>query len=239
MNNHKTLFLLLLIYIPILGNSQSNTDQETSFILGFNYSPNYSYHTLKYEDDFQFAANGRKMHEKASFGYNTGIDLTYQFKPKVKINLGLQYAVQGNWLRNIPIDTTLGGTSGFVDVKYTYEYLEIPIRVKYEIVKKTIRFNAIIGGSLNFFQGSHSQIHFMYDNGAKEEMDGNVIYTNPNKLVYAGILSFGIEHELTNRSLLNFEPIFRYSFKPVENAAIKQFNYSLGIQMGIQIRLIR
>jgi len=109
-----------------------------------------------------------------------------------------------------------------------FEYLEIPLVIKYKLIDKKIDFNILSGISTHFLIGNNLYIESDDINGKFSE---NVTVNNVN---YSSSVGIGIEYPILSKLLLNVEPKFRYYINPlVKNPSYNIHPYSLGIFTGI------
>ncbi len=109
-----------------------------------------------------------------------------------------------------------------------FEYLEIPLIIKYKIIDRKIDLNVLSGVSTHFLIGN--DIYLDYDN-MSDRFPENI---NVNNMNYSGSLGIGIEYPILSKLMLNVEPRFKYYLNPiVKNPTYNIHPYSLGIFTGI------
>ncbi|UCH14620.1 MAG: hypothetical protein JSV22_01330 [Bacteroidales bacterium] len=109
-----------------------------------------------------------------------------------------------------------------------FEYLEIPLIIKYKIIDRKIDLNVLSGISTHFLIGN--DIYLDYDN-MSDRFPENV---NVNNMNYSGSLGIGIEYPILSKLMLNVEPRFKYYLNPlVRNPSYNIHPYSLGVFTGI------
>lgn len=109
-----------------------------------------------------------------------------------------------------------------------FEYLEIPLIIKYKIIDRKIDLNVLSGISTHFLIGN--TIYLDYDN-MSDRFPENV---NVNNMNYSGSVGIGIEYPILSKLMLNVEPRFKYYLNPiVKNPSYNIHPYSLGIFTGI------
>jgi hypothetical protein len=109
-----------------------------------------------------------------------------------------------------------------------FEYLEIPLVIKYKLIDKKIDFNILGGINTHFLIGNNLYIESDDINGKFSE---NVTVNNVN---YSSSVGIGIEYPILSKLLLNVEPRFKYYINPlVKNPSYNIHPYSLGIFTGI------
>jgi hypothetical protein len=123
-------------------------------------------------------------------------------------------------------------TATDVDIDATatqyFEYLEIPLIIRYKIIDRKIDFNLLSGISTHFLIGN--DIYLDYDN-MYDRFPENV---NINNMNYSGSFGIGIEYPILSKLMLNVEPRFKYYLNPiVKNPSYNIHPYSFGIFTGI------
>ncbi len=109
-----------------------------------------------------------------------------------------------------------------------FEYLEIPLILKYKIIDRKIDLNLLSGISTHFLIGN--DIYLDYNN-MYDRFPENV---NVNNLNYSGSLGIGIEYPILSKLMLSIEPRFKYYINPiVRNPSYTIHPYSLGVFTGI------
>ena len=109
-----------------------------------------------------------------------------------------------------------------------FEYLEIPLVIKYKLIDRKIDFNILSGISTHFLIGN--DLYLDYDDN-NSKFSENVTVNTVN---YSGSVGIGIEYPILSKLLLNLEPKFRYYINPlVKNPSYNIHPYSLGIFTGI------
>lgn len=108
-----------------------------------------------------------------------------------------------------------------------FDFLEIPLILKYKIIDSRINLNLSGGLNANILVGNKVII----------ENDNRDIYrktTNINKVNYSSLAGLGIEYSLNTNLFLNFEPRFIYYLNNInENVGVNVHPYSFGAFAGI------
>jgi hypothetical protein len=109
-----------------------------------------------------------------------------------------------------------------------FEYLEIPLIIKYKIIDRKIDLNVLGGISTHFLIGN--EIYLDYNN-MYDKFPENV---NINNMNYSGSLGIGIEYPILSKLMLNVEPRFKYYLNSiVKNPSYNIHPYSFGIFTGV------
>jgi hypothetical protein len=125
---------------------------------------------------------------------------------------------------NIPV------TEGDITAVQYFDYLELPVSVKYKIIDRKLSFS-FLGGVIT---------NFLVNNGVQIKQDGNEesfgTTRDINKVNYQGSVGLGLDYPIMDRMAISLEPRFRYYLNPID----QRFNvhpYSFGIFAGISYTL--
>ena len=234
----KELIIISILFAPILSIAQESVNKESKFSVGVNFSPNYSYRTLKYPDNLQSFVDDRERSEHPSFGFNTGIAVQYLLMKKFEVELCIQFSRQTHMLKEVTVVGTMGNVSmGLADVQLRYHYIEIPILVNYRIVNQKFFGYISAGVSINQFLNDESKAWLTYSNGDNEVVHSESGILDFNKTVVGLVGGVGLGYHISEKLNLRVEPLFRYSLAPLAEAPIDQYNYSIGCQIGMNVKL--
>ena len=113
-------------------------------------------------------------------------------------------------------------------VEQQFEYLEVPMIVKYKMVDRRIGLNVLGGMTTNFLVGSDAY----YIENSNRELIGRTI--DLKKVNYSSLVGLGMDYKLSKRFQLNLEPFFKYYLNSINLASsIKSRPYSIGVYTGI------
>ena len=124
----------------------------------------------------------------------------------------------------------LNSTLPVKSVTQYFEYLEIPVNLKYKVLDKKFDVSLMGGISTNFLVGTDIQLNYT-DNSSK-----NTDYTTEglNRINYSGLIGIGFEYPLLKNLILNVEPKFRYYLNSIDKEQAYDIHpYSIGIFSGI------
>ncbi len=122
--------------------------------------------------------------------------------------------------------------SNYEEINYTakqyFEYIEIPLYVKFKVIDRKLDFKLIGGLSTNILV-DNSTILEQVDNDIDYEPIDNYNYVN-----YSSTLGLGIEYPFARNFSFNLEPMIKYYLSPInKNPEVNVFPYSIGIFSGI------
>lgn len=230
----KTILSLLLIS-SIYSFGQDST--KSRFSVGINFSPNYCYRTLKYDDDDKTVVEEREEYEIAGYGYNTGLSLQYLFTNRLGAELGIEFSRQTSSHKDLTIGDGWGGSAGTWYREDRFNYLEIPINFHYRFIDKKFYVYGFLGGSVNIFVQNKSKLWAYFNDGSVDVRMSQYSASRPNRYIMALNGGLGLGYKANEKVDLNFKPIFRYSLKSVLDSNVEQYNYSVGCQLGFKINI--
>jgi hypothetical protein len=114
------------------------------------------------------------------------------------------------------------------EIIQNFEYIEVPLIVRYKVVDRKFGFNFLGGLSTNLLVGSNA---YYSEDGNKEKIGET---TNIKPFNYSSILGVGLFYSVSDRLNINLEPTFRYYLNSInESSVIKSHPYSMGIFTGL------
>ncbi len=233
----KKLSLLLAILTPILLVGQEVEKERSKFSIGLNISPNYSYRTLSYDEEGREIVEFREEYEDPGFGFNTGVAVQYVMNERVELALNAQVSRQTHIFKDLLVTDVIGSQVGRLNWYYSYYYLEVPARVNYHFLKGDFFGYVTAGASVNFLLKDEIRTEINFDNGESDERTTETSIQNFKETTIGLIGGFGFGYHLNEKWDARMEPVFRYSLTPLAEAPIDQFNYSIGYQIGVNMRL--
>jgi hypothetical protein len=114
------------------------------------------------------------------------------------------------------------------EIIQNFEYLEIPVILKYRMIDRRLGFNILGGMSTNLLLGSDA---YLSEAGNREKI-GQTADLKP--VSYSSTIGMGMEYALSSRFNLNFEPFFKYYLTSInQSSAITSRPYTFGVFSGI------
>ena len=126
------------------------------------------------------------------------------------------------------IDQNIDWGEGVITAEQYFEYVEIPLLVRYLIVDRKIDVNLCTGLWADFLVG----------NKAMASKNENLITEGETEDIksfnYSGSVSVGVGYSIVRNVNINFEPFFKYYLSPINtNPETDVYPYSMGILTGI------
>lgn len=138
------------------------------------------------------------------------------------------FADQSNQYANMGAAPVLSDEVDNGEVIQNFEYIEVPLIVRYKVIDRKFGFNFLGGLSTNLLVGSNA---YYNEDGNKEKIGET---TNIKPLNYSSILGVGLFYSVSERLNINLEPTFRYYLNSInESSVIKSHPYSMGIFTGL------
>lgn len=210
--------------------------------IGFHFSPDYSYRSLQRSKGGNvpdFIISSRNDLEKAKMGYTTGLDVLFQLSKIVGLETGLEFSNKGYQIKSrkltyeSPSASTDPVTAG---LKYTYQYLGIPVRISFSFGNGRTSFVTGAGLVTSFLLNANTTAVYEYQNGTSKK--NRQTYTDDfRKIDLSPMLSLGVKYKLSDKLYLKAEPTFRYGLLNTRSAPITEHLWSAGLNVGFYSNL--
>ncbi|HBL75198.1 MAG: hypothetical protein A2W90_05975 [Bacteroidetes bacterium GWF2_42_66] len=139
-------------------------------------------------------------------------------------NLPSTVQMEGNLDRELMSSSILSDAS----FNQNFEYVEIPLFVKYQLVDSKVGVQVLSGLSTNILVGNNVYLQDQSGKSRVGKTDGMV------DLNYSGVFGLGLNYSLTSNLYLNIEPRFKYYFNSLnEDSDVSYKPYSFGVYTGI------
>lgn len=147
-----------------------------------------------------------------------GMDVTYVANtvPQANLELTSQYA------RANSVNAPEG------EILQEFQYLELPLILRYRIIDRRLGFHFLGGLSSNFLVGNSA--YYQDDvNWEPIGATGNIRPVN-----YSSVLGLGVDYSISKRFHVNLEPTFRYYLNSINTGSmIKSHPYTIGFYTGL------
>ncbi|GEM_PF-5558191 len=119
-----------------------------------------------------------------------------------------------------------------VDMNYisNFEYLELPIILRYRVIDRKLGFDILSGISTDFLIGNQTNIV----KGDINLWSGQTQEISP--LLYNATIGLGLNYNFYQSFSFNLEPTFKYSLIQSESTAILKYPYSFAVFAGFSYR---
>lgn len=233
--------LILFITILSLNASGQTSEQITKISIGFTLSPDYSFRTIKSNDDnstTRQTIKDRNDREIAKFGYSTGLNITFHFSNHIGLETGVQYANKGYKTKEMDLIFEQPDPSPpkKATIVYSYQYLGIPIIARFTFGKSKIRFTSGAGIMTNFLINTKNTAHYKYANG-KTEKKSETYAADFKKVNFSPLLSLGVDYKISDKIHVSAEPTFKFGQILTEAPPIKENLWSAGLVFGVSYYL--
>lgn len=213
--------LCLLLFLPLFTKAQDSTSHV--IFGGISYSNDLSYRLSKAEGEFSYLKNEFDSLESSRYGFSAGIFAGYTINTTLSVQAGLHFTRSG-----FSIDTLQ--EVGFTNMKFNYNYLELPIRITH-VFKLQRKIQPIV--SMGFYAGYLLQHRTTYFVSAEPQRktyeDGQSL--SPLNLGFMGTLGF--QKDIAPNYRIQVEGLFRQSFTSISNTPLKRYLFSTGINLSL------
>ncbi len=111
----------------------------------------------------------------------------------------------------------------------SFEYIEVPLILRYRLIDRKIGFNFLGGLSTNLLVGSNTYYH---GNGDREKIGKT---TDIKPFNYSSIVGLGLDYTISEHLNINLEPTFHYYLNSInQSSVIRSYPYSFGIFTGLR-----
>ena len=234
----KQLFILFTTFSSLLiqGQEIRSTKKINKILIGYNFSPDYNYRTLKNNDgssSSDIVIKSRNDIEIPKFGFTTGLHVWINFTNIIGLETGIQFSNKGYKTKNqdliyFPPNPGLPTKAKTV---YTYQYIGIPLKAKFTVGKSKTRFLSSIGIMTNFLLHVKQTTTFEYADGKTEEKKQSAT-SGFKKVDLSPMISVGIDYKLTDKIHLIAEPVFKYGVIKTKDAPVKEYLWNAGLNMA-------
>jgi opacity protein-like surface antigen len=226
----KQIFLLTAILATF-------TVQAQKILIGYNFSADYNYRTLKNSDGSSSATlviNSRNDEETARFGYTTGLNVCFNLSKPIAFETGIQYSNKdyqrkGQYIAFTPFDPTDPVKVSWV---FAYQYIGIPLKAKFSFGKGRLRFVTGIGFTTSILLNYMQTATYEYADGSTEKRRSSST-AGFNKIDLSPMISVGADYKLNNKVHVFAEPTFRYGLIRVKDAPVTEKLWNAGLNVGV------
>lgn len=245
----RLLIFTFFLSFSALFSQNSDSLKTKRWAIGLSYSPDYCFRVPYTSKIMGTSTNS----ENAKWGCTAGINILYKFTKKLSIEAAILYSTKGEKIHTPSFSWyTPGGVydpaipnsgqGGYTitpekRIRYTYQYLEIPLKINWYIVNKKFKIFPGVGCSANLFIGKKTTTTFLYDDGHSEkETSRDFNINNIPKVDVAILASVGMSYDVSKNIFIKLEPCYRAFIRPIVDAQVSGYFYSAGLNAGIYSR---
>lgn len=227
--------LLILALIPLTvfcQNTETVKDKKVS--VGLTFSPDYCY-----------ASSGKYFSELPIFGFTSGVNLAYSVHKRITLETGILLTAKGKkttyglsvayWPEGVTHYTYL--YQYYADrYNYHHYYVEIPLKVNFNLLTKRTKLFITAGVSPNIYVGSKStRIREFF---SEDRLERQATYYDAEliRLNLAVIAGLGFSYDLSEDLVLKIEPTYSQSLISIDTPT-KLYLHSIGLDAGLYFRL--
>ncbi len=194
------------------------------FSIGLVTSVDYGFRTLKFDD-------GRDDYEKGLMNFRFGVDVIKSFNSRFAIKTGLRYFNIGYKTNDVDYQWPSEVLDGQYDpdpllpysgtIEHIYQYIEMPIDLRYFFIDKKVGV---------FLEGGVS-LNYSLDKTWMEKYDFNRINVSIN-------FGIGISASISENISIFGMPVIRYHLtRTLEENVVIEHLYSTGFEFGANMKL--
>jgi hypothetical protein len=115
------------------------------------------------------------------------------------------------------------------EIIQNFEYIEVPLILRYRLIDRKIGFNLLGGFSTNLLVGSNA---YYRSDGDREKIGET---TDLNPFNYSSIVGLGLDYSVSKHLNISLEPTFRYYLNSInQSSIIRSYPYSVGVFTGLR-----
>jgi hypothetical protein len=229
----------LLILVTILASlTVQGQDAKSAgkILIGFSFSPDYSFRTLKNDDgspSSELVIKSRNDNEVARFGYTTGLNVCFIFSQLAGFETGIQFSNKGYKTKSQDL-TYIPPNPGLptkAKTTYAYQYIGIPLKAKFSFGRSKVHFISSVGFITNLLLNVKQTNNFEYSNGKTEKKTQSTT-SGFKKVDISPMITVGIDYKLNKKIHLLAEPTFRYGVLKTKDAPVTENLWNAGLNVG-------
>ncbi len=243
----RLLILSALFLSGFLSAQTPDSLKSKKWAIGLSYSPDLCFRT-KYTSKM---SNYYGEKEKPKAGMTAGLNFLYKLMDRVGIEVGILYSTKGEKMYSPSITwvtpgfeyNTPSGTSGSYTAPkakdvFTYQYLEIPLKINWYAINSKFKVFPSIGASANIFLGKKTVTELTFEDGSKTT--GTSHGYNKKNIPTADmaiLVGLGLSYDVSKNIFIKAEPAYRQFIRPLVDSPISGAFYSFGMNAGVYFRL--
>lgn len=239
----RILITIIIIISTSIIWSQEKIDYK-SWNLGINFSPEIGYRYLRTDSKdtmMNYIINQRDNQEIPATMFSSGLSIEYRISKSFSVKSGFHYTLRGEKTKDLGYGSDYNGFGTYIEkmiFKNRYHYIGVPIIGSIYLMNKVkIQLYSSIGVGFDFLylRASRSTIKIHNEeeeNNFQKEKPNDDGFNDYNIFNPSGLLSFGLDLKIGNKSKLRIEPNFKISMLPMVNAPIEGNYYNYGLNIG-------
>jgi hypothetical protein len=231
----KRLFIFITTIISFTSHAQDKNSKQ-KILIGFNFSPDYSFRTLENNDgssSTDFVIKSRNNIEQAKVGYTTGLNVYINASQPVGFETGIQFSNRGYKTKsqNLIFSFPSPNLPTKVKTTYSYQYIGVPLKAKFSFGKSKVRFVSSVGFITNLLLNVDQTNNLEYANGMVEKKTQSST-SGFKKVDLSPTISVGMDYQLNNKIHLLVEPTLRYGLLKTVDAPVTENLWTAGLNVG-------
>lgn len=240
----RILLFILALNTTLIGQNQDSLKFK-KWAVGLSFSPDYCFRIK------QATTYTNNMSEHAKLYPNCGLNIQHSIGKKLGLELSILYSRKGekittdNYAWQTPGGTydpaiPNSGQGSYItnnkkEITYMYHYLEMPLKLNWYVINKKFKLYASAGFSSNIFLNKKTIVWNVAPSG--DLISSQVYYDkNEDKINFALISAIAISYDISSRLFIKLEPNYRQFIRPINDAPVSGYFYSIGCNTGLSYR---
>jgi hypothetical protein len=231
----KQLLILVTTLVTLTATGQ-NTNATQKILVGFNFSPDYSFRTLKNNDgspSSDLVIKSRNGYEVAKTGYTTGLHVCFNLSQLTGLETGIQFSNNGykTKTQDLTYFPPSPGSPTKSKTSYAYQYIGIPLKAKFSFGKSKVCFVTGLGFTTSILLAVKQHTRFEYADGRTEKKTQSAT-AGFKKVNILPMISVGIDYKLNNKIHMLAEPTCRYGVVKTKDTPVTENLWNAGLNIG-------
>lgn len=231
--------LILITMFPGFMMAQKNEKSSRELRLNAYFSPDYAYRTLTGNEEIpEFLIPSMDSLESPRFGYTAGLGLEIPINQPFVFRSGIAFSDKGEKYEQSSFQAigqdSVTDNLDLMEIIHHYYFIEIPANIQYKLITENKLALYVKGGlSFNFLVNHNQSITYFYKDGSEEEFGNDPDNNGFRTLSFSAMAAIGFRYQLTPHFVMMAEPIFKHHFTSITDTDLKQYPYSVGMNVGV------
>jgi hypothetical protein len=216
-----TLFIAMVLSVAV--NAQSNC----KFGVGLHFSPDFTFNNFENSDSLHNSwVKLKNQREKAILGYTSGISIQGKLAGILSFESGLNYSKKAT---ETQFDSTINGVPSTLDEQSIYNYLQVPLKLKFHFASGKTTIYLTAGTSAMFLLDAAKNTSIAGGVPTKTDLKASAIKQFSSSV----LLSIGFDFQLAKRVFFRVEPNVARTLDSIKKEGVSNILASAGLNMGL------
>ena len=242
----------ILLFLFVLNSALQAQNQDSlkikKWAVGISFSPDYNFRIADNPNP-DGALQGFKESRMIAIG--CGLNGLYRFTKHLGIDFSVVYSSKGEriyveqltWISpGTPYDPAIpnSGQPMYITTgsnsTVSYNYLEIPLKINTYVLDKKLKVFPSLGFATNIFIGKTTRLYHRKGDYTETETIHTYNKNNIPAIDLSLVACLGISYDISRRLFMKLEPNYRQFIRPMNDAPVSGYFYSIGCNTGLSYR---